>query len=319
MTKKKNVYSSANTSKGLDYIKKELCFINRKHELGFYKNALYWQFLFKLFRATSVTLSELTNTPFYIHRNKIELEITTHCNMRCYHCDRSCGQAYSNEHMSVEQIKYFIHESVKNNIKWPFIVLIGGEPTLHPNIYEICELMMDYKFRFSPNTKLTISTNGTSPETQDVLKRLPYIIHQENSSKTTSKQTHFDTFNVAPIDIEKYNNSKIDFSRGCNIPSLSGTALTRYGYYACGAAASIDRVLGLNIGIKNIKDRTERNFREQMNILCPYCGHFKSRKDDIYQLEDVSPTWQRIYEDYKRKKPQLSLYGVTEVHSRSRG
>ncbi|MFO7942560.1 MAG: transcription antitermination factor NusB, partial [Bacillota bacterium] len=55
----------------------------------------------------------------------------------------------------LDQIKSFIAESVKNDKKWPFIVLIGGEPTLHPDIYEICDLFVNYKKNHSPNTKLT--------------------------------------------------------------------------------------------------------------------------------------------------------------------
>lgn len=315
MTKEKKIYFSTNLEHIFDYLKKELTFIKAnfkpqerfKRVISFALHVLYWQTIFKFLRGISILASQRTRLPFYIHKDKLEIEITTDCNMKCNHCDRSCPQAKSTENISLEQFKYFINESIAANKKWAFIVLIGGEPTLHPDIFEICELFINYKKEFSPNTKITISTNGVSTHTKKVLSKLPYIIHQENSNKKTSHQQKFDTFNVAPIDLEQYQNNNCDFSNGCNITSLSGTALTRYGFYPCGAAAGIDRVAGLDIGIKNINSRTNKKFRNQLNTLCAYCGHFK--KEENYKLEDISPIWHKLYEKYKKQSPSLKLYG----------
>jgi len=304
-------------TKAVDYLKKELNFLktNYSHPLylkkliSFCAHIAYWQGLFKIYRALDIKLKKSTKLPFFVHKNKVEIEITTDCNMKCYHCDRSCRQAPSDEKMSVEQIKYFINESIETNKKWPFIVIIGGEPTLHPDIYEICDLLIDYKKNYSTNTKLTISTNGASAKTKTVLANLPEIIHQENSSKSSTKNTQFYTFNVAPVDLDRYSEPDVDFGRGCSTASTAGSALTRYGFYACGAAASIDRVMGIDLGIKSLKDIDDRKFRLQLRLLCGYCGFFKDSEDEIYDLEDMSPTWHKIYDDYKKNKPELKLYG----------
>ena len=76
-------------------------------------------------------------------RKFIEIEITYRCNLRCINCDRSCRQAPTNEQMSVEQIQKFINESVDNNVKWERIRVMGGEPTLHPDIFEILNLLLE--------------------------------------------------------------------------------------------------------------------------------------------------------------------------------
>lgn len=303
--------------KSLEYLKNEMDFIDKNYnfqqaiskKISFLRHILYWQCWFKFCRNINLAIKKNTNLPYFIHKNKIELEITTKCNLNCFQCDRSCRQAPSDEYMPVEQIKHFIHESIRAGKKWAFIVIIGGEPTLHPNIYEICDILIDYKLKHSPNTKITISTNGFSQETKQVLKNLPAIIHQENSNKISPKNSHFYTFNVAPVDLEKYIQSQADYSRGCPTVSTAGTAITRYGYYACGAAAGIDRVLGLNIGIKNVNDINEKALRTQLKLLCGYCGIFKAPKDDIYDIHDISPTWQKLYHDYAKKPPKLSLYG----------
>lgn len=318
MTKEKKLYSPNLVSGGRDYINRELEFFNANYngfnkiarKISFFLHIFYWQFVFKLFRVLDILLKERTRLPFYIHENKIEIEITSKCNMKCPQCDRSCNQAATDEHMSLEQIRHFIRESVRTGKKWAFIVIIGGEPTLHPDIYEIVNMLIQYKLTFSPNTKITISTNGASQETVKILENLPSIIHQENSNKKSFNHAHFDTYNVAPADIEQYQCDTINFAKGCNIPSLSGTALTRYGYYSCGSGAAVDRVFGLDIGIKRIEDRSERAFRRQMKALCKYCGHFKDKQDDIYSLEDISPIWQMVYENYAVKSPELTLYGT---------
>lgn len=310
-------YYKLTVAKCLGYLKKELSFIDKNYsfpksiwrKLSFFLHLSYWQGIFKIYRGLDVILKKKLNLPFFIHKNKIEIEITTKCNMQCYHCDRSCRQAPSDEYMSLDQIKYFIDESIKTNKKWNFVVLIGGEPTLHPNIYELCDLFINYKLKYSPNTKLTISTNGVSAETKEVLANLPDIIHHENSSKISINNTRFYTFNIAPVDMEKYNNPETDFSKGCKTVSTAGSALTRYGYYSCGAAASVDRVLGLDIGIKNFNDITEEKFRTQLRLLCGYCGFFESKIMEDYELKAVSPSWQKAYDNYAKNKPQLSLYG----------
>jgi len=314
-------YYRLTTAKCFDYLKKELDFINQNYEfcdsvfrkLSFLLHIAFWQGIFKLYRAIDVKFKKHTNGSFFIHNNKVEIEITTECNMKCFHCDRSCRQAPSKECMTVAQIKHFVNESIEENKKWPFIVIIGGEPTMHPDIYEICNILIDYKRNHSPNTKLTISTNGVSRETKEVLANLPDIIHQENSSKTSIKNTQFFTFNVAPIDLEQYNQPGINFSNACSTASTAGSALTRYGFYGCGAAASIDRVLGIDMGVKSLKDVTDKKYRTQFKVLCGYCGFFKSAEDDIYELEDMSPTWHKVYEDYKNKRPELSLYGSNKI------
>lgn len=299
-----------------EYINKEITFINKnyKNYEFFVKKVLFLIYFinrkvfFRLYKRANLSIKNKFNLPFFINTSQVELEITTFCNMTCYQCNRSCRQAPSSENMSIEQIKYFIDESIKNGKKWKEIRLIGGEPSLHPDIFEICNLFIDYKLNFSPNTQIAIVTNGVGPKVKEILEKLPDIIHQDNSSKTTIVQTEFATYNVAPIDVEKYKSPDINYTRGCDIISNCGMALTRYGFYPCGAGASVDRIAGWDIGIKNFNEISEENFREQLKLLCKYCGHFKDKKDEIYDLKEISPTWEKFYQKYQEQKPELKLY-----------
>src|SRR3989338_5929729 len=90
---------------------------------------------------------------------KIEIEIITACNLRCFNCDRSSRQAVSGEFMSVSQVESFVNESIGLNWNWKVINILGGEPTLHPQFFEILEMIKKYKL-FNPNSEITLATNG---------------------------------------------------------------------------------------------------------------------------------------------------------------
>ena len=134
-----------------------------------------------------------------------------------------------------------------------------------------------------------------------------------NTKKTSSDTNCFSCYNVAPIDTEEFKNK--DFSKGCAITEVSGLGLTRYGYYACGAGASLDRVFGFDIGIKKLNEVTNDKIKEQMKILCSFCGHFKyfsyddpKKRSNWSFDEQISVSWENAYAKYRKSKPELSLY-----------
>jgi uncharacterized radical SAM superfamily Fe-S cluster-containing enzyme len=43
--------------------------------------------------------------------DRLELDITYACNLHCFNCNRSCEQARTNDHMSVDQIRHFLAET----------------------------------------------------------------------------------------------------------------------------------------------------------------------------------------------------------------
>lgn len=272
----------------------------------------YKRFIIKPYKNTMSRL----RPKYPINQKRIEIEITTYCNLKCYNCNRSCRQAPSDEHMSLDQLRYFLAETVKYKKHWKELHLIGGEPTFHKDIFEICDLFLDYKKRYSSGTKVFVVTNGFGPKVNEVLLNLPEGIDVINSSKESPSQD-FDTYNVAPIDIPEFRNKKVDFSAGCSVMEDCGMALSRYGYYCCGPGASVDRIFNFGIGIKDLSMVTENAMRQQAQILCRYCGLFKRRhrltgqrkeEDGYTKNEQVSPSWEMAYKNYKHAKPELSLY-----------
>lgn len=241
-------------------------------------------------------------------------------------------QAPSKESLSVEQIKKFISESIAYNKKWKHIRILGGEPTLHKDIFEIIDILIDYKKSYSRFTKLQLVTNGNGNAVKAILEKIPDEVEIENSIKTSNIQPQFSAVNNAPID----NNINSDFSKGCWIPSVCGMALDMHGYYPCTVAAAIDRVFGFDIGQKSL-EKCDEQLTEALSKLCKNCGHFEHeinyyadrdiisdnevvRFEEIHKChfdkinseknngEIVSVTWQKKLDAYKSRRPKLTSY-----------
>lgn len=237
--------------------------------------------------------------------DKIELEITTFCSLSCFNCDRSVRQAVSGEYMSLEQIAKFVQESFDLNWHWKQITILGGEPTLHPQFFEVLEIIKKYKDK-NPACWVEIATNGYGLKVQEILAKMPQWLKIRNSSKQSNKQ-NFSSYNIAPIDLERY--KRANFKKGCWILGACGLGLTKYGYYCCGAGASVDRVFGFDIGLKKLSMVNRRAIKKQLKQLCRYCGHFKdSFETEKVSEEEMSHSWAEAYRAYKIRRPELTLY-----------
>jgi hypothetical protein len=204
--------------------------------------------------------------------------------------------------MQVEQIKKFIAETVENSIIWQSIRILGGEPTLHPDIQEIIQLLLKYKKDYAPKCEITLCTNGFGASTNKILLTLPKEILIENTMKDDIHQDYFCAFNIAPSDLKRFRFA--DFSIGCRWMYICGIGLTPFGYYPCAVAGGIDRVLGFDIGRKKIPSKKD-SLKDQLSIFCRYCGdfHYKRNKKEI-----MTPAWISAYKKYNIKKPKLSRY-----------
>jgi hypothetical protein len=198
--------------------------------------------------------------------------------------------------MSLGQIEEFVNESIELNMGWKRIRLMGGEPTLHPQFFEILNIVKRYK-NINPKCNIEISTNGYGSKVNEALSKLPEWVNVRNSKKESNIHKFID-YNVAPIDLEEYKNA--DFTKGCWITEECGLGLSRMGYYPCGAGASVDRVFGFNIGIKRLSLVNHSTLKNQLILLCKYCGHYKKNLKRITE-EKMSASWHKAYEKYKKE------------------
>lgn len=253
--------------------------------------------------------------PYKPNPNKIIIDVTHLCNLWCRNCNRSCGhdQANVQEHMTVAQIERFVEESVAQGRRWSQIMLEGGEPTLNPDILEICGALVRYKREHSPKTRLFLCTNGYAERTRRILEKLPPEVYVLNSEKQSGDQDHHRDFNVAPIDLRP--DISDTFRNGCVLPSIFGLGLNRFGYYPHAICGSIDRVFGMDVGRKSLP-AADDDLSDMYDSLCRYCGHFWDSTDleepsvpaDAKGAPPCTKSWSRAYASYNRKRPELRLY-----------
>lgn len=250
---------------------------------------------------------------FLPNLKKIEIDITYECNLKCINCNRSSTQAPTKEGMTLEQIQQFISESISLDKEWELINLLGGEPTIHPDFAAIVHaILYQYIIPFSPHSILQITSNGHGELVEERLAQLPHhpnLIIDYASFKKDRVISYFSPFNEAPIDDPQADHS--EYHKGCWVTAYCGIGLNQLGYYPCGVAGGIDRVMQLGLGVESLKD-VDESIGKQLKDFCQYCGNFKdyaqNRGDFIPRQEkaalvkpSVSKTWKKAYRTYNGK------------------
>lgn len=256
--------------------------------------------------------------------NKVEIDVTYVCNLGCEACNRSCSQAPTTEQLTLQEIERFVAESIELGKQWEFINILGGEPTLHPELTAIIACIIERYIRpYSPQTRIQIVSNGYTQHSRRLLEELqntyPELWVDQSSFKTSKKVEYFSAFNDAPIDDPQFASkfANAQYHKGCWVTSYCGIGLNRYGYYACSVCGGIDRVLNTKrSAIPSLKEITEDKLRAQLNQFCKLCGNFKDYDHNqglfVPRVEKaplstnpISPSWVEIYERYKQRETKM--------------
>jgi len=128
---------------------------------------------------------------------------------------------------------------------------------------------------------------------------------------------------MAPIDLEGYRD--MDYSRGCWVTAYCGIGLNRYGYYPCGVAGSMDRVMGHDVGIKSLDDITVDGMKDLLDRFCRYCGNMVDYDANMgnfiprcekrpFSENVVTISWESIYKAFNENRPKLTpIYGPIDT------
>lgn len=266
--------------------------------------------LWHIYRASKIG-SAFHGFEFLPALNRIEIDITYDCNLHCLNCARSCSQAPDIAAMSPTQIEKFTAESVAKNVTWEKIGVLGGEPMIHPELFEILDILLTYKETQSPTTIIEITTNGYGNGVNDAIKSVPKGVEVNNTNKKQAYQPKFEPFNLAPRDQWRFRFS--DYRNGCSTTKDCGLGLNKFGYYPCGPGGATDRVMGFDIGLKHLP-RSHIEIFPQMEKICQYCGHFCSRHFILKEEREtivgspMSKSWRAAYASFQKNKPGLTVY-----------
>jgi len=236
-------------------------------------------------------------------RDRIEIDITYRCNLRCLNCNRSCRQAPESLDISEDRIRDFVQASLDRRLAWRSIRVLGGEPTLHPRFHEIIAELRRYTAQV-PSCSLEVCTNGHGPFVAAQLARLPEDVYVESSSKEGDLQPDFRPFNLAPRDDLRY--AAADFRNGCSIMESCGMGLGPGGYFPCALAAGIDRVAGDGAGRATLP-HPEDSMEDLAARFCAVCGRFRDGHYVPKPLrrpltgEPISRSWKDFYAAWRAR------------------
>lgn len=200
---------------------------------------------------------------------RLELHITYRCNLKCTHCHNLIAQAPSNETMPFPMIAWLMDESIRANHKWEWLVLHGGEPTLHPQFDDICRGLASYRDKYNPEVKLFLVTNGfaeSSKRGQEVARACG--IQVENTEKDGNPLVlHHIPYCDSPTDRGE------PFSLGCHQTSKCGLGFNGRGFFCCSPLAAASRLFGYHPQARMLKDVTVENMQKGFLLHCHHCGY----------------------------------------------
>ena len=248
--------------------------------------------------------------------NNFEINITYECNLSCKWCTQLCGTKYRKpDYISIKKFKEYIHiikpyVSIDSGIR-----ISGGEPTLHPQIFDILDILLK-EIRPKMRLPISICSNGVGADVNTILNKIrdkystldtPLLILNPTLQKSASfdfniitsknfdpeyvKKYHKPIFqaimDIQPnINIEDIVKDNCDLKRctcgldtsihyECVIKKLCGTAITPYGLFICAFASTISSIFKLGSGIIDSMITLEEE-KNQIRKYCKYCWSFST-------------------------------------------
>ena len=134
--------------------------------------------------------------------------------------------------MTLPQLEYFVCEMKNRNAYIGRIRLVGGEPSIHPKLTQIVDLLHS---EFVPTFvgRLEIVTNGSHPER--ILPLSSYFEKIRISDERDKQKYHTSNLVHTPASLGYE-------GRICNAPFHCGFSLNYFGYFPCSAGAGIARM-----------------------------------------------------------------------------
>jgi len=132
------------------------------------------------------------------------IEVTDRCNLSCPTCYASSSPTYG-RHRSLEEVKKMLDTIVENEKEPDVVQISGGEPTIHPQFFEI----LDYA-KSLPIKHLMVNSNGI-----EIAKSIEF---------TKRLATYAPNFEVY-LQFDSFDDKKLKVLRGANLNSIREKAI----------------------------------------------------------------------------------------------
>jgi hypothetical protein len=234
------------------------------------------------------------NNSYIPRSNRAEWHITYTCNLKCTHCNRLSFLPTQTPDMSLNNAEEFCNQS--NNLKWkPKIVIVGGEPTLHPQFFEFLKIAINFT---GDSNEIEVWSNGYSAKSKKILEKVKdqqLAVVADGTIKNNGSiiQPANDLY-LAPIDF----GMNYRLPCWCHAKELCGISVDSIGYTLCASGGAIDSFLKKGLRTKNLLNLFNEDWAKQhTDDLCKLCGHAlgiskeKENNSKIICGSRMSKTW----------------------------
>jgi hypothetical protein len=226
--------------------------------------------------------------------DRVELNITFECNLACVNCNRLCNLVELDKPMTVDQVALYVQRLRESGKKLRRTKVVGGEPTIHPQFMEICEVLSEGT-RDGTVGSVTVNTNGTTLD--DFRGKLPKGVRFKRSRPNIKEHL---PMMWAPADVGMESHGY------CKMPRKCGFSLDSRGWLPCSPGTAITRLFGKEHLYMPL-DGPIPTTTWGINDLCPHCifstdmMRGKSLKDSVGEYSQASPTWANALTNWKNR------------------
>ena len=193
--------------------------------------------------------------------NKLRVAITNACNLSCFYChnegqDLNCKKTF----LSLKYVQNMVDWIIKNNVKVDYINITGGEPMVHPQIFEIIDELNKL------NCKIRLNTNATllSEEIVDKLKNHGVYSLKIGIDSLFAKQTKPNVYK-AEINISNVLNILNYASKKMGV--VLNTVVTKFNYKDIDKIIEFARKTKINrLKIIKLNDTNSRGYNQRDDI-----------------------------------------------------
>ena len=258
----------------------------------------------------------------------IQIDVTNRCHVGCSNCTRSLAHVAEPFDMpvdvfaaAVESLADFPDNSTPNphgqNCGIKVVGIIGGEPTLHPEYAELCEIIKAGIPR-RINRGLWTSSRQDARIAKNLFGYVNFNPHAPPS--------HHHPILVSIRDVISDEARMWELIDRCPYQTTWASSIGPNGFFFCEVAASLDLVFhgpgGLPVAPGCWREPLE-HFRDQITTWCPRCGGAipmnKSRhRLDAEHVDDVSVSNLKALEQVGSPRILRGDYVVFDVESYSK-
>ena len=246
---------------------------------------------------------------------KAEIHIGYECDLACRNCNRMSflNDAHTPAMVPADLTDFL--DQCRALGWWPSILLIGGEPTMHPDFFEFCAIAQGFvtEGRQIDGNELhcQLWSNQASEDARAKCAKARDWFGVSLVPETVKPRSQilsiYDIF-VSPIDMG------LDGRPHCwqHASEICGISVDSAGFTPCAIGGAIDGILGLGFRTKRLADLfDEEKVAEITKTMCGHCGHHLSQfGHPKMSAEDwrakvaaqpkwngmrVSPTWEAAF------------------------